>query len=35
MTRILIADPLEESGLAILRATGADVKVVTAAATAG
>lgn len=30
MTRILIADPLEESGLAILRATGADVKVVAA-----
>ncbi|MBP7588503.1 MAG: phosphoglycerate dehydrogenase, partial [Thermoanaerobaculia bacterium] len=30
MTRILIADPLEESGLKILRATGADVKVVAA-----
>ena len=30
MTRILIADPLEESGLVILRATGADVKVVAA-----
>lgn len=31
MTHILIADPLEESGLALLRASGADVKVVTAA----
>lgn len=30
MTRILIADPLEESGLSILRATGADVRVVAA-----
>jgi D-3-phosphoglycerate dehydrogenase len=30
MTRILIADALEESGLSILRATGADVRVVAA-----
>ncbi len=31
MTHILIADPLEESGLALLRASGAEVKVVTTA----